>query len=117
MPTVTYTCPNTGKKMKKTFPYNAVGKAQSSAFAKMSGGTKKNNPGYGDEKSTKSTRKTMGKSNIKKDPNNPNVIINTNTGDSYNLKTGKTTKASSTPIERAKMRKGSRKTTKMGPRK
>ena len=28
MPTVTYSCPDTGKKMKKTFPYNAVGKAQ-----------------------------------------------------------------------------------------
>tara|TARA_R100001591_G_scaffold82430_1_gene89174 strand:+ start:122 stop:433 length:312 start_codon:yes stop_codon:yes gene_type:complete len=101
MPTVTYTCPNTGKKMKKTFPYNAVGKAQSSAFAKMSGGTKKNNPGYGDEKSTKSTRK----SNIKKDPNNPNVIINTNTGDSYNLKTGKTTKAGAKKIKDIKKKR------------
>jgi len=90
MPTVTYTCPDTGKKMKKTFPYNAVGKAQSSEFAKMSGGTKKNNPGYGDEKSTKST-----KTNIKKDPKNKNVIINKKTGDRYNLKTGKTTKANS----------------------
>ena len=28
MPTVTYSCPTSGKKMKKVFPYNAVGKAQ-----------------------------------------------------------------------------------------
>jgi len=35
---------------KKTFPYNAVGKAQANAFMKMSGGKIKNNPGYGMEK-------------------------------------------------------------------
>ena len=27
MPTVKYKCPDTGKPMKKMFPYNAVGKA------------------------------------------------------------------------------------------
>ena len=36
---------------KKTFPYNAVGKAQAHEFAKTMGGSKKNNPGYGMEKS------------------------------------------------------------------
>jgi len=46
MPTVTYKCPDTGKKMKKVFPYNAVGKAQADSFAKLMGGKKKNNPGY-----------------------------------------------------------------------
>jgi len=30
---------------KKTFPYNAVGKAQASMFAKMNNGKLKNNPG------------------------------------------------------------------------
>jgi len=55
MPTVNYKCPNTGKKMKKTFPYNAVGKAQADSFAKTMGGSKKNNPGYMMEKKTKST--------------------------------------------------------------
>ena len=39
MPTVTVN----GKK--KTFPYNAVGKAQSDFYARMHGGKKKNNPG------------------------------------------------------------------------
>ena len=52
MPTVTYSCPDTGKKMKKTFPYNAVGKAQAGAFEKLMKGSKKNNPGYGMEKKT-----------------------------------------------------------------
>ena len=50
MPTVTYKCPDSGKNMKKTFPYNAVGKAQAATFAKTMGGTKKDNPGYGMEK-------------------------------------------------------------------
>jgi hypothetical protein len=50
MPTVNYTCPDTGKNMKKTFPYNAVGKAQATEFAKTMGGKKKDNPGYGMEK-------------------------------------------------------------------
>tara|TARA_R100000935_G_C2687035_1_gene104981 strand:- start:278 stop:451 length:174 start_codon:yes stop_codon:yes gene_type:complete len=45
MPTVTYKCPDTGKTMKKQFPYNAVGKAQAGTFAKLMGGNKKNNPG------------------------------------------------------------------------
>ena len=34
---------------KRTFPYNAVGKAQANAFMKMSGGKMKNNPNYGME--------------------------------------------------------------------
>tara|TARA_R110001592_G_scaffold35381_2_gene120375 strand:+ start:267 stop:422 length:156 start_codon:yes stop_codon:yes gene_type:complete len=38
------------KGKKKQFPYNAVGKAQASSYAKMMGGSIKNNPGYGDEK-------------------------------------------------------------------
>jgi|TARA_B100000900_G_scaffold410147_1_gene427363 hypothetical protein len=42
-------------KGKRVFPYNAVGKAQAHEYAKMHGGTKKNNPGYGMEKKTKST--------------------------------------------------------------
>ncbi len=44
MPTVTYSCPQSGKKMKKTFPYNAMGKAQAHTFAKTMGGVMKNNP-------------------------------------------------------------------------
>jgi hypothetical protein len=48
MPTVKYKCGQTGKMKKKTFPYNAVGKAQAAEFAK---GSMKNNPGYGMEKS------------------------------------------------------------------
>ena len=55
MPTVKYKCGDTGKMKKKTFPYNAVGKAQADSFAKTMGGDKKNNPGYGMEKKTKST--------------------------------------------------------------
>jgi len=38
----------------RVFPYNAVGKAQASAFMKMSGGKIKNNPNYGMEKKTNS---------------------------------------------------------------
>jgi hypothetical protein len=45
MPTVNYSCPTSGKKMKKSFPYNAVGKAQAVEFAKMNRGSIKNNPG------------------------------------------------------------------------
>lgn len=44
MPTVSYSCPDTGKKMKKTFPYNAMGKAQAHTFANTMGGSMKNNP-------------------------------------------------------------------------
>jgi len=51
MPTVSYSCPTSGKKMKKSFPYNAVGKAQAAEFAKTMKGSMKNNPGYGMEKS------------------------------------------------------------------
>ena len=50
MPTVTHKCPNMGKTMKRTFPYNAVGKAQAAEFAKTMKGSIKNNPGYGMEK-------------------------------------------------------------------
>jgi hypothetical protein len=50
MPTVNYKCGDTGKMKKKTFSYNAVGKAQASTFAKIMGGSLKNNPGYGMEK-------------------------------------------------------------------
>ena len=35
MPTVKFKCPDTGKMMKKQFPYNAVGKAQAGQFAKL----------------------------------------------------------------------------------
>ena len=35
---------------KRTFPYNAVEKAQADSYAKMHKGKKKNNPGYGMEK-------------------------------------------------------------------
>ena len=49
MPTVTYKCGKTGKTKKKTFAYNAIGKAQSTEFAKLMGGSKKNNPGPGEE--------------------------------------------------------------------
>jgi|TARA_R100001510_G_C7653774_1_gene212192 hypothetical protein len=54
MPTVTHKCPMTGKKMKRTFPYNAVGKAQAVEFAKTMNGSIKNNPNYGMEKKTNS---------------------------------------------------------------
>ncbi len=50
MPTVTYKCGDTGKMKKKQFPYNAVGKAQASAFAGTMNGSMKNNPNYGMEK-------------------------------------------------------------------
>ncbi len=49
MPTVKYNCPDTGNMKTKKFAYNAVGKAQASAFAKNMGGKIKNNPGYGME--------------------------------------------------------------------
>ena len=55
MPTVKYKCGDTGKMKKKTFPYNAMGKAQASEFAKTMGGSVKNNPGYGMEKTMKAT--------------------------------------------------------------
>ena len=50
MPTVTYSCPDSGKMKKKTFPYNAVGKAQAADFTKTMGGKKVDNPGYGMER-------------------------------------------------------------------
>lgn len=43
------------KEGKKTFPYNAVGKAQADSFAKMTKGKISYNPGYGMEKGTKSS--------------------------------------------------------------
>ena len=52
MSTVSYSCPTSGKKMKKSFPYNAVGKAQAVEFAKMNKGSIKNNPGPGTESQT-----------------------------------------------------------------
>jgi len=52
MPTVKHKCPDTGKMMKKTFPYNAVGKAQAHEFAKLMNGKISYNPGYGMEKKT-----------------------------------------------------------------
>jgi len=55
MPTVKYKCGDTGKMKTKVFPYNAVGKAQASEFAKTMGGSMKNNPGYGMEKKMKSS--------------------------------------------------------------
>jgi hypothetical protein len=42
------------KEGKKTFPYNAVGKAQADCYAKMNKDKIKYNPGYGMEKKTKS---------------------------------------------------------------
>jgi hypothetical protein len=48
MPTVKY------KGGEKTFPYNAVGKAQAASFAAMMKGKIKNNPDYGMEKNTNS---------------------------------------------------------------
>ena len=42
------------KGMKRTFPYNSVGKAQAYSFAKMMKGKISYNPGYGMEKKTKS---------------------------------------------------------------
>ena len=54
MPTVKYKCKESGKIKKRVFPYNAIGKAQAKTFADMMGGSKKDNPGYGMEKSTKS---------------------------------------------------------------
>ena len=44
MPTVSYKCGDTGKMKTRSFPYNAMGKAQSTEFAKTMGGTKTNNP-------------------------------------------------------------------------
>jgi hypothetical protein len=55
MPTVKFKCPETGKTKEKTFPYNAVGKAQAEEFKNLMGGSKKNNPGYGMEKNMKSS--------------------------------------------------------------
>jgi hypothetical protein len=43
MPTVKYKCPDSGKPMSKTFPYNAMN------------GSMKMNPGYGMEKKTNSS--------------------------------------------------------------
>ena len=55
MPTVTYKCPMSGKKMTKSFPYNATGKAQAASIANTTGGSMKNNPGNGMEKKMKSS--------------------------------------------------------------
>ena len=53
MPTVTLPI---GKK--RTFAYNAVGKAQASAYANMNGGKLKMKPNYGDELSTETGPKS-----------------------------------------------------------
>ena len=55
MPTVKYKCKESGKMKKRVFPYNAIGKAQAKTFSDLMGGSKKDNPGYGMEASTKST--------------------------------------------------------------
>ncbi len=61
MPTVTL--PN-GKK--RTFAYNAVGKAQASYYANMNGGKVKMNPNYGDELSTETGPKSKAPKKIDK---------------------------------------------------
>ena len=58
MPTVKYKCADSGKMKTKVFPYNAVGKAQATEFAKTMSGSMKNNPGYGMEKKMKSSYST-----------------------------------------------------------
>ena len=55
MPTVKYKCADSGTTKTKTFPYNAVGKAQAVEFANTMGGSVKNNPGYGMEKNKSSS--------------------------------------------------------------
>ena len=55
MPTVRYKCGDTGKIKTRSFPYNAMGKAQATEFAKTMGGKIKNNPSYGTEKTMKSS--------------------------------------------------------------
>ena len=49
MPTVTYKCPESGKKKTKKFAYTGVGKAQAHEFAGLMKGSMKNNPNYGME--------------------------------------------------------------------
>ena len=44
MPTVKYKCGDTGTMKPRSFPYNAVGKAQATECAKTMGGTKTDNP-------------------------------------------------------------------------
>lgn len=44
MPTVKYKCMESGKQKVKKFPYNTMGKAQAHEFAKLMGGSLKNNP-------------------------------------------------------------------------
>ena len=50
MPTVKYMCQDRGRMKTRTFPYNAIGKAQATEFANTMSGSMKNNPGYGMEK-------------------------------------------------------------------
>ena len=61
MPTVTYKCKDSGKIKKKTFAYNAMGKAQSHEFAKLMGGKKKNNPGPKEEVSSSKKKSKLDK--------------------------------------------------------
>ena len=58
MPTVKYKCMDSGKMKTKSFPYNAVGKAQATEFAKTMKGSIKNNP----------TKKNDGKWLLKEEP-------------------------------------------------
>lgn len=69
MPTVTYKCKDSGKIKKKTFAYNAMGKAQSHEFAKLMGGKKKNNPGPKEEVSSATKNKSKLNKEIKKNKN------------------------------------------------
>jgi hypothetical protein len=44
MPTVKYKCEDSGTMKTRVFPYNAVGKAQATEFAKVMDGSIKYNP-------------------------------------------------------------------------
>lgn len=72
MPTVTL--PN-GKK--RTFAYNAVGKAQASSYANMNGGKLKMNPNYGDELSTEAGPKSKAPKKNDKVEKKPKIDFDT----------------------------------------
>jgi len=91
MPTVTL--PN-GKK--RTFAYNAVGKAQASSYANMNGGKLKMNPNYGDELSTETGPKS--KAPKKLDKVEKKQIIDFDTTDK-----DKKAKGPSAAMQKAKM--------------
>ena len=71
MPTVKYMCQDSGRMKKKTFPYNAVGKAQATEFAKTMSGSMKNNPGYGMEKKNEVKLLMAGRTQKKRKQNLP----------------------------------------------